>query len=180
MGRPRRTDRHEGTESHVDERDNVRDDDRDDHEAFEQSTFADAAESPLHIPPEEWPEGMTLRWIRIEAGNAADNTNWAKMSRIGWSPVPRKMFAKRFPSTPMPGADQSTTDQVIIFGGLCLCQRPRRLVERDRKRIEQDTADAGRTIETYVEGGNPNFPRKDFGSSNVQYERGVRPAQFKE
>lgn len=176
MGRPRKTERHDeptdGADSY--ERESARDESR---ENFEQPMFADSAESPLHIPRDEWPQDMALRWIRIEAGNAPDNTNWAKMARIGWSPVPRSMFGKRFPSTPMPGMDATATDQVIVFGGLCLCQRPIHLVERDKKRQEQATAEAGRTIETYVEGGNSMVPR--FNQSGpVQVERGR--AQFKE
>ncbi len=177
MGRPKKTDRTDDFEAENEARESAAA--RDERETFENAMFADAAESPLYIPQAEWPEGMALRWIRIEAGNAPDNTNWAKMSRIGWSPVPRAMFARRFPATPLPGMGETASDQVIVFGGLCLCQRPEHLVLRDKARQEQVTQEAGRTVETYVEGGNSNFPR--FNQSQpVQFERGVRPAQFKE
>lgn len=180
MGRNKRTERVEVDEE--EDRDNraARGSDREERDDFEQPMFADAAESPLFVPRDEWPEGHALRWIRVEAGNAPDNTNWAKMSRIGWTPVPRSMYESRFPATPMPGMDQTATDQHIIFGGLCLCQRRLDLVERDRRAQERQTQEQGRTVESYVEGGNSNFPRRDFGSSAPQYERGVRPAQFKE
>lgn len=177
MGRPRRTDRHDETDAEQprsDARESSREPERD---QYENPMFADAAESPLHIPESEWREGYAWRWIRVEAANMADNTNWAKMSRIGWSPVPRDLVAARFPSTPMPGTTATSTEQVVIFGGLCLCERPSHLVERDKKRQEQATQDAGRTIESYVEGGNANFPR--FNQSQpVQIEHGR--AQFKE
>lgn len=177
MGRPRKTDRHDDFDpEQADASDSDRESDR---ETFEQPMFADAAESPLYIPQDEWPEGMALRWVRIEAGNAPDNTNWAKMARIGWSPVPRKLFAKRFPATPMPGVAAAESDEVVIFGGLCLCQRPLHLVKRDKQRQEKATQEAGRTVETYVEGGNSNFPRFNQ-SSPVQFERGVRNVAFKE
>lgn len=177
MGRPRRTDRHDdfdAPEETATDREGGREETR---EPFEQPMFADSSESPLHIPKNEWPEGMALRWIRVEAGNAPDNANWSKMTRVGWSPVPRKAYEKRFPTVPMPGVGDNS-DGFILFGGLCLCQRPIELVERDRVRQERATQEAGRTIESYVEGGNSNFPRFNQ-SQEPKFERG-RPAQFKE
>lgn len=180
MGRPRKTDRHDDfdAEDQTDDREAARDETSD---TFEQPMFADSAESPLHIPREEWPEGLAFRWIRIEAGNAPDNTNWQKMTRIGWSPVARgkyKQLDRRFPHVELPGISNQS-DAFIIFGGLCLCERDIRAVLADKKRQEQATREAGRTVETYVEGGNSNVPRFNH-SSDVQYERGVRPVQFKE
>lgn len=178
MGRPRKTDRHDEfdtDDSTTVARESATEEAR---EAFEKPVFADSMESPLHIPRDEWPDNMALRWIRIEAGNAPDNANWSKMTRVGWTPVPRKMYEKRFPVVPMPGVGDNS-DGFILFGGLCLCMRPLEMVLRDKANQERATAEAGRTIETYVEGGNANFPR--FNQSQpVQFERGVRPAQFKD
>lgn len=177
MGRKPRSERHDDFEDTdaPDDRDGGRDETR---ETFEQPMFADATESPLHIPRADWPPAMALRWIRVEAGNAPDNANWSKMTRVGWSPVPRKMYENRFPVVPMPGVGD-TSDGFILFGGLCLCQRPIELVLRDKARQEKETQEAGRTIETYVEGGNSNFPR--FNQSQpAQFERATRQAQFKD
>lgn len=156
----------------------ARQEDTDERVAFENSPFTDAAESPLYIPKDEWPEGKALRWIRVEANGAPDNTNWSKMTRVGWSPVPRKMYDKRFPVVPMPGVGDNS-DGAIIFGGLCLCQRDIRLVKRDAERQQEETRLQGQSIETYVEGGNPNFPRRVMEDSGMTRER-VRPVAFKE
>ena len=84
----------------------------------------------------------------------------------------------KFPVIAMPGGG-AAQEAAVVFGGLCLCQRDRRYGLRDKKQQQRATEDAGRTVESYVEGGNANFPRFNQ-SSGVQYERGVRPAQFKE
>lgn len=147
----------------------------------EREMFTDAVESPLYIPREDWPKDMAVRWVSIEAGGAPDSRNWSVKTSAGWTPVLREHNPKidaRFPVIPMPGREESCGG-TIVYGGLCLCQRPMRDVLRDKKRQERATQDAGRTVETYVEGGNSNIPRFNQ-SSPVQYERGVRPAQFKE
>lgn len=185
MGRPKRTDRHDDSDDEAQQlsdhagRESARDETN---ETFEQPMFTDSAESPLYIPRDEWPEGLAFRWVRIEAGNAPDNTNWQKMTRVGWSPVARgkyKSLDRRFPVVPMPTGGDGGNESFIIFGGLCLCERDIRLVIQDKKRQEKATQDAGRVVETYVEGGNSNFPR--FNQSQApQFERGVRPVQFKD
>lgn len=174
MGRPRKTDRIDDVQDQqVDSRD--REPERDD---FENEMFSDTLASPLYIPPDRWPQDQTLRWIRIEAGNAADNANWSKMTRLGWTPVKRSVYADLFPTVPMPGQGD-VTEGSIVFGGLCLCQRPTRLVMRDKAAQEKATREAGRTIESYVEGGTANAPR--FNQSGpTEYQRSRGPAQFKE
>lgn len=183
MGRPPRTERIDLDDDDRDDRSAVRREAprEDDRKAFEEPVFADAIESPLHIPPHLWPEGKRLRWVRIEAGNAPDNTNWSKMTRIGWQPLLRGENPEidgLFPQVAMPGLN-ATEGTAIVFGGLCLCMRDARLVERDKKRIDAETKNALRTIETYTEGGNSMFPR--FNQSGpLQMETGRAPARFKE
>lgn len=180
MGRPRRTDRHDDTDQHDDRAENMKDREPD-REDFENEMFADAVESPFHVPREEWPEGMIFRWISIEVTGAPDNRNWSLKTSARWTPVMRGKYPKidrRFPTVAMPGFGERS-DGAIIFGGLCLCERDIRLSIRDKKMQEKATQEAGRTVENYVEGGNSNFPRFNQ-SSNVQYERGVRQPQFKE
>lgn len=178
MGRPRKTElRDDQTEREISDRDD-RDGERND---FENEMFVDAIESPFHIPRDEWPDGLAFRWLSYEVTGAPDNRNWSIKTSAGWQPVRRGKYPKidrRFPSIDMPGRGD-TTGGVITFGSLCLAERDIRLSIRDKKRQEHDTANQGRTIETYVEGGNANFPRFNQ-SSQVQYERGVRPAAFKE
>lgn len=146
--------------------------------ADEHELMADQPESPLYVDPKDIPHGKTYRWVRIEAQGAADNKNWAQMTRAGWSPVPRSRHEDRFPVTPMPGMGD-TSDGTIIFGGLCLCERDTRLVMRDKKRQEQETLAANESIQGYVEGGNAAIPR--FNQSGpVQYDTGGRQAQFKD
>jgi hypothetical protein len=183
MGRNRRDERIELEDDRDDRAPLKREADReDDRKAFDEPVFVDAIESPLHVPPELWPTGMRLRWVRIEAGGAADNTNWSKMTRIGWQPVKRgdnKGIDALFPQVAMPGQQGDGTGQAIVFGGLCLCMRDARLVARDKKRVEEETKSALRTVETYVEGGNSMFPR--FNQSGpLQMETGRAPARFKE
>lgn len=179
MGRPRKTDRHDDD---FDDRDDRRergariDDDRED----DLPMFSDSIESPFHIPKSEWPDGLAFRWISTEVTGAPDNRNWSIKTAAHWVPVPRGKYPhidKRFPSIPMPGGGGETG--VISFGGLCLCERDIRLNKRDERAQQKATQDAGRTVESYVEGGNSNFPRVNM-SKPVEYERGVRPAQFKE
>ena len=182
MGRNPKNERIE-LEDDRDDRTTARAKDREpDRQAFEEPVFVDSIESPLHIPPELWPEGYRLRWVRIEAGNAPDNTNWSKMTRIGWIPVKRgdsPGIDSRFPQVAMPGQNGDGTGQAIVFGGLCLCMRDARLVERDKKRVELETKNAMRTVETYVEGGNSMFPR--FNQSGpLQMETARAPVRFKE
>lgn len=142
----------------------------------EREILSDDNESPLYIPRSRWPDGMVLRWVRTESAGAADNKNWAQMTRVGWSPVPREMFADLFPLVEMPGQGD-ISGGAIIFGGLCLCQRRADLVQRDRKRQEQETIAQNNSINTFVEQGTANFPR--FNQSGpVQYERAN--AAFKE
>lgn len=178
MGRPRKNERIDDIEDDRDDRDKDRDQDR---EMFEQQMFSDGKESALYIPREDWPEGFALRWIRVEAANAPDHTNWSAKTRMGWSPVLRGKYPRldaRFPSVPMPGME-AQQNQAIIFGGLCLCLRDMRLEKRDKLLQQKETAEAQKTIETYVEGGSAAVPR--FNQSGpVQYERAVAPVQFKE
>lgn len=183
MGRNRKDERIELDEDDRDDRKpSARDASKeDDRKMFDEPVWADAVESPLHIPRNLWPVGQSLRWVRIEAGNAPDNTNWSKMTRIGWKPVLRgdnPGIDALFPQVAMPGVGD-TTGTAIVFGGLCLCMRDERLVARDRKRIEEETKSALRTVETYVEGGNSMFPR--FNQSGpLQVENARAPARFKE
>lgn len=132
-----------------------------------------------HVPQEEWPDGMEMRWISIQVTGADDNKNWSVKTAAKWTPVERGKYPKidaRFPHVAMPGSG-SGLSQSIIFGGLCLCERDRRYGLRDKRAQAKATEDAGRTIENYVEGGNANFPR--FNQSQpAQFERGK--AQFKE
>ncbi len=151
----------------------------DDNENFENAMFADAPESPFHVPREEWPDGLAMRWISIEVTGAPDNRNWSVKTSAHWTPVIRGKYPKidaRFPTTPMPGFS-ADVGGAIIFGGLCLCERDIRYNIRDKKLQQKATQDQGKTIDTYVEGGNANFPR--FNQSGPsQFERGK--AQFKE
>lgn len=176
MGRPKRTDRIEDFEEKV--TDNDRDAER---ENFENPMFADSVESPFHVPRSEWGEGNVMRWISVEVTGAPDNRNWSLKTAAHWVPVPRGKYPnidKRFPTTPMPGYEDRMGGS-IVFGGLCLCERDMRYTERDKKQQEKATQEAGRTIETYVEGGNSNFPR--FNQSQpAQVERMARPVQFKD
>lgn len=146
----------------------------DQREFDESESLADEVRSPLHIPMDRWPEGKVLRWVRIEANQAVDNKNWAQMTAVGWTPVDRSVFPDLFPMVPMPGQGD-VSDGKIIFGGLCLCMRDKRLVLRDKKRQEQETIAQNDSINSYVEEAPGNFPR--FNQSGpVQYER----AAFKE
>lgn len=178
MGRPRKTDRHDDTDSDFDyeTRETGAESERED----DNPMFADAAESGLFIPQSEWPDGLALRWISIEVTGAPDNKNWSVKTSSGkWTPVARGKYPqidKRFPFTPMPGGAQESGG-AIVFGGLCLCERDIRYNIRDRKQQHKATQDAGKTIETYVEGQNANFPR--FNQSGpTEFQRGR--AQFKE
>lgn len=180
MGRPRKNERIDidDPEDARDERDRDRERDRD---AFEQGMAADANEAATYIPAEDWPEGKALRWVAIEVANAPFNTNWSQKTRAGWVPVLRGKYPRidaRYPSIPMPGMEHQQ-NSAIIFGGLCLCERDMRLEVRDKKSQQKETRESLRTIETYLEGGSANFPRQDFGSTPVQYERG-KPVKFKE
>lgn len=124
----------------------------------ERDDLPEDPESPLFVPPEEWPEGKWLRWIRIEAHGARDNKNWSMMTRAGWEPVARTgKLAKRFPASPFPGQGD-IYDNLIVLGGLCLCQRDARLVLRDRKTQERATAMAGQSIKPYlIDNGGTSF-----------------------
>lgn len=173
MARPRKNAR----------QDDYEDDDRgrasrhaDDRHQDERDEDADAPTSPLHIPRNRWPDGMTLRWIRIEANNAIDSKNWATMNRIGWQAVPRELYADLFPISPIPGM-QDTSGGSIIFGGLVLCQRPTRQVLKDRARQEAATRAANETVQPFVEGGNTRFQQSRI-ISEVTSSRGT--PQFKE
>lgn len=183
MGRRPRNERIELDDDDRDDRPTraARQDREDDRQAFEEPVFVDALESPLYVPPSLVPDGFKFRWIRIEAGNAHDNVNWSKMTRIGWKPVMRDNHPELnalFPSLAIPGA-ADVSGGAFIMGGLCLCMRDERLVERDRKRVEKETKDAMRTVETYVEGGNSMFPRfNQSGPLEVQNARS--PARFKD
>jgi hypothetical protein len=181
MGRPRRTDRHDDTNEFEDDAPLAREAARDSEREDDLPMFNDAVESPFHVPREDWPDGMAMRWISVEVTGAPDNRNWSLKTAAHWSPVPRgkyKYIDARFPNIPIPGGGADTG--MIMHGGLCLCERDIRYNIRDQRMQQKATEEAGRTIDAYVEGGNPNFPRRDFGTSPVQYERGVRPAAFKE
>ena len=177
MGRPRKTDRHDDFEPPSEEAD--RDEDRD---QFENPMFSDSVESPFHVAREDWPPNTAMRWISIEVTGSPDNRNWSLKTAAHWVPVRRGKYPhidKKLPHVPMPGIGSGGDGELIVFGGLCLCERDIRYNQRDAKMQERATQEAGRTVETYVEGGNSNFPR--FNQSQpVQFERGVRPAQFKE
>lgn len=183
MGRKPRNERIELDEDDRDDREPraARRDREPERKAFEEPVFADSVDSILHIPEHLVPEGMRFRWVRVEAGNAPDNLNWSKMARKGWKPVMRENFPEldeMFPGAAIPGAADASGG-AIIMGGLCLCMRDARLVERDRKKQEQETRDALRTVETYVEGGNSMFPRfNQSGPLEVQNAR--TPARFKD
>lgn len=182
MGRPRKNER---LDDFGDETVEVRNDrkareDREMREEFEQEGIVDDIESPTHIPREEWPEGMALRWVAIEVANAVANANWSKRTASGWVPYLRgtcPKIDKRYPSIPMPGMEANTTS--IVFGGLCLCQRPMRLEKRDTARQQKETEQAMQTVESYVEGGTSAVPRfSQSGPLRVEVARG--PVQFKE
>lgn len=182
MGRPRKTDRHDDFDAPENET-TGREGPRDPIQDFENPMFADELQSPFHIPQSEWPDGHSMRWISIEVTGAPDSRNWSIKTAAKWTPVPRGKYPKidaRLPSIPMPGSrDGDGTESFIMFGGLCLCERDRKLSQREKVMQERATQEAGRTIESYVEGGNANFPR--FNQSQpVQFERGVRQPQFKE
>jgi len=181
MGRPPKTDRFDTDTTDEDEREQPRESTRRAKKKdFERDMFADEIASPFHIPREVWPDGMALRWISIEVTGAPDNRNWSVKTAARWTPVARGKYPNidaRIPSIPMPGFNNAAGGN-IIYGGLCLCERDIRLNHREKAAQEKATDDANRTIESYVEGGNPTVPRFNQ-SSPVQFERG-RPAAFKE
>lgn len=145
-------------------------------DADERELLADDMESALYIPRAEWPQGKTYRWVRAEAGGAADNKNWSQMTRVGWTPVPRERHKNRFPLITMPGQGD-VSDGAIIYGGLILCERDSRLVDRDRQRQQAETRAQNDSISTYVEQGTNQYPR--FNQSGpVEYARAN--AAFKE
>lgn len=160
MSRKSATKTNRADDRDVEDRGQRSNDKRDKRETFENDMFADAAESPLYIPPERWPDGMALRWVRLEAGNAPDGKNWTKMTHRGWRPVKRERYDDLFPKIDMPGAGDNS-DGFVIYGGLCLCERPMAQVLKDKARQERETMLQGESIKQYMEGGqNPNFPRQ--------------------
>lgn len=172
MARKRISDSPTARETRVDDSRSLEVRDMDEREAL-----SDDIESPLYIPKSEWPEGKTLRWISVEVQGAFDKNNWTKRARAGWTPAPAEMFAHRFPSVGLPGQPDAN-DGTINYGGLLLCMRDERLTERDKRRQEQDTIDANRSVETFVEQGSSMFPRFKSEDRGVRYERAS--AQFKE
>lgn len=139
---------------------------------------ADYQRSALYVPRERWPQGMTLRWVAFEVEGAVNNMNWSKRIRDGWVPCRRSDYGDLFPSLPIPG-HASNGDDSIIFGGLCLCQRPSRDVARDRKFIEAETEAQMSSFKDYVE-------ERGHGTARVLENRTdhtlakVKSAEFKE
>ena len=173
MGRPRKNsrDEHDAPETRASAA-------RDTEQRYldERDLDADAQISPLHIPKERWPQGQTLRWVRVETQGAIDNKNWSQMTQRGWKPVARGPYEDLFPALPIPGM-QDSSGGAVIYGGLVLCARDTRLVERDRLRQERETQAANEAVQPFVEGGNMNF-RQTGIVSHVNTSRGT--PQFKE
>lgn len=139
----------------------------------------DAVRSGLYIDPAVWPRGYTYRWIRVGVNGAVDNKNWSVKTRAGWKPVPRDRHPDLFPSLPMPGSN-TTTQDVIMYGDLCLCERPTKDVLRDKQRQADETVAANDCVKDYVDGGSPNVPRFDqSGPVEYGYSR-ERAVDFKE
>lgn len=109
-----------------------------------------AFESDLYIPPDIIPDGMAYRWVRLSTHNEPDHTNWGKRTRNGWRPVPRTRHLEVFPFIPMPG--HNTDSDMIINGGLILCEKEQRLVNRDKKAREEATRDQMNSIAWTTEG----------------------------
>lgn len=107
-------------------------------------------ESALYVPPEVVPHGMTYRWLRLSTLNEPDHGNWSKKTRQGWKPVPRDRHLDIWPYIPMPG--HSTDSEVIVNGGLILCEIATHKVKEAKDRQEADTADQMEAIAWTTEG----------------------------
>lgn len=104
----------------------------------------------LYVPKEIVPHGMTYGWKRLTVHNEPDHSNWGAKVRQGWKPVPRERHLDIYPHIPMPG--HTTEADVIIVGGLILCEIPTHILKRFKEAKEQDTREQMESIAWTTEG----------------------------
>lgn len=89
----------------------------------------------LRIPPEMWPEGMSLQWVTDSVLGQSMGQHRSTFERTGWTPVHQSDFDGRFDGMFM----QRGAEGEIKYEGLVLMARPMELTLR-AKREEQRKA----------------------------------------
>lgn len=67
------------------------------------------------------PDGVSYQWIRITVRGNPDYSEYARMTRAGWSPVPHARHPKLFRATNDPAL---SVDACILVEGQLLVERP--------------------------------------------------------
>lgn len=94
---------------------------------------ADGAPSPLMIPKEMMPEGITLQWVTSEVYGKEETQRRASFEKTGWTPVHPEDFGGIFEGRWSP---VGATGEINYYG-LVLMAKPTEMVEKSRQREKQ-------------------------------------------
>lgn len=124
----------------------------------------------LYVDPREIPDGFTYGWVRIASFNEPDDDHWDMKSSEGWSPVPRSRHPKFARGSLLPGRTSDPYSDVIVRGGLLLCEKPTPEVQAQKDAFHAIAQQRFQKISEWRggEGVDPMMPRFDNSS----------PAQF--
>lgn len=115
-------------------------------------------QSALYIDPLSIPRNMTYRWVREASLAQPDQNNVTKALRTGWRPVPADRHPEFMPPS-IPGLTDHLDQTLIRNGGLLLCERLTRDVERDADFAQSmnDQAVNGNAYKAEESDGVPRF-----------------------
>jgi hypothetical protein len=92
-----------------------------------------------HVPSDEIPPNMCYRWVAEFVRGAMDEGNVRNKTASGWRAVPASRHPSIASGSLFPGARPTVDDATIIrFNGLVLCEKEKRLVERERNAMLQE------------------------------------------
>jgi len=97
----------------------------------------------LDVPPDLIPPGMVYGWVRMTTRGEPDPNNTTRKARRGWKPVPADRLGHDILQAPsLFGNTGESRPTTIQYGGLILCEMPKRDFARvqDRRRQHANAA----------------------------------------
>jgi hypothetical protein len=97
------------------------------------------------LPTPKKKDGIDFRYVRVSSGGTVDNMNHSQALRDGWVPV----LSDECPELGMIVADVGSAEGNIVFGGMMLCKRNKKIGDKIRaiaareSRAQIDSVDAG-------------------------------------
>lgn len=118
------------------------------------------------LPTPDEKDGIDFRYVRVSSGGTVDNMNHSQALRDGWTPV----LANECPELGMIVADVGSAEGNVVFGGMMLCKRDKKIGDKIRARADAESRAQIESVDRgYLSDQNASMRKFSDKHSDVQF-----------